>query len=131
MRKSITSGLTAANSRLIMPPPLHPNTSLIVSNCLDNSCSIASLMCDGHVNCWIPRTTRVTAPIIGYDCKSVSKDVSCRGIKASVAHGTCDQQQKMTIAPALTINLSSFCYYILFNWSRFHYKYKRPAPYLI
>src|SRR5918994_3908270 len=82
-------------------------------------------LCDGHVNCCIPRTTRVTAPIIEYECKSVSKDVSCRGIKASVAHGTCDQQQKRTIAPELTINLSSFHYYLLFNWSRFHYKYKR------
>ena len=27
--------------------------------------------------------------------------------------------------PALTINLSSFCYYLLFNQSSFHYKYKR------
>lgn len=29
MRKSITSGLTAANSRLIMPPPLLPNTIVL------------------------------------------------------------------------------------------------------
>ena len=86
--------------------------SLIVSNCLDNSCSIASLLCYGHVNCWIPRATRVTAP--GYDCKSVSKDVSCRRIKASVTMAPVISNKRGPLPRRLFLLLLPSL-----NWSRF------------
>ena len=119
--EEVNSGLTAASSRPVMPPPL-------LQNMIALSEPLALILATASRACWATVMSVVQSfllrelqrHVIWHNGESLGKNIGGGEVKACITNAVRDHQQKRPIATALTINLSPLSNYLLFGLSRFH-----------